>query len=78
MIDRTCQTCRYWSEMVASFTTDLEAACLSGDGPHAGKMTPRWHSCPCWADGVLGAIDMPGVDPEALLTKYAELDGAAS
>lgn len=71
---RTCENCRYWSEMVASFTTDLEAACLS-DGPHTGKMTPRWHNCQFFADNALGAIDAPGVDVEKILALYARHDG---
>lgn len=77
MTDHTCQTCRYWSEMVAVFTIDLESLCLNGANQRVGKMTWRHETCPAWADGVLGAIDTPGVDQEALLTRYAELDRAA-
>ena len=76
MSDRICQTCRYWSEMVASFTVDLEALCLNDANQRVGKMTWRHETCPARADGVLGAIDTPGVEPDALMKAYAAFDEA--
>ena len=76
MKQRICETCRYWSEMVATYSTEIEALCMSDVGHHSGKMTRRAHSCPAWADGVLGAIDTPDTDPESLAQSYAALDEA--
>lgn len=63
---RTCKGCRYWSEMLAEFREgSMRAACLAGQGEHAGKFTPEHESCGSWKGGELGAIDSPGGDPYA-------------
>ena len=58
-----CKDCRFWSEMIAhALEGQLEAYCLAPNGPHHGRFTPRLESCDHWADGSLGAVDVPPYD----------------
>lgn len=58
---KTCQSCRFWSEMVArSGSFGVEALCLSITSESRNKYTPGSHTCTAWKSGHLGAIDEPG------------------
>jgi len=71
MFDRTygnttdCAGCRYWSEMIAESVGcgPIQAACLSQDSPHAGRMVRSDARCDAWKSGDDGAVDEPGSDP---------------
>lgn len=58
---RDCNGCRFWSEMVAQALggRPVEALCLSGDGPLAGKYTSGRQTCTAWKSGHHGAVDDP-------------------
>src|SRR5262245_49636346 len=69
--NKTCKSCRYWSELVAQTTSEppreIEALCLVHDGPRHGTFTrPRW-TCQRWHPGK--AIDWD----EAHTPWYAKL-----
>ena len=66
---RTCETCRYWSEMRAEARLGvISAVCLNTDSPSHMRFTSERYCCSKWASGHLGAVDDPdvlagGVDP---------------
>ena len=58
---KICDTCRYWSEMVAqSNGYGVDAMCLNEKSPNKHKMIAGSVSCDVWEDGYFGAIDAPG------------------
>ena len=58
---RDCGGCRYWSEMIAQAIggREVEAMCLSQDGPCAGKYTVATQVCSAYARNSAGAVDEP-------------------
>jgi hypothetical protein len=67
VIDKICETCRYWSELVVRFRgpkQSIEAFCLNREGPFYRLFCRGAQRCPCWVSGHLGAIDDPDL-PEA-------------
>ena len=60
-MSNTCETCRFWSELIASAIPGkgIEAMCLSKDGPNKNLMTKESDHCQSWADSSYGAIDDP-------------------
>jgi hypothetical protein len=57
-----CESCRYWSEMIAqSEGYEVAALCLSSRSPHYSKYTIGKNGCNDWAENYLGAVDAPGV-----------------
>jgi hypothetical protein len=59
-LDPTCETCRYWSELVVrpcGPKHSLEAPCLNREAPFYNLFRRGAQRCPCWASGHLGAID---------------------
>ena len=71
---KTCEKCRYWSEMCAQSIGcgPMEALCLKEGGPKQGRMTTESNSCPEWASNHHGAVD----DPSGRWRKYADEDTA--
>lgn len=60
MTEKRCDTCRYWSEMIArSCPGGMEAICLSAKGPMASKYVSGKSVCGEWKDNRYGAIDAP-------------------
>lgn len=59
-----CKGCRFWSEMIAQAMGGgpVEAMCLSGTGPRAGRYVTARTTCDAWKSGHLGAVDEPGSD----------------
>lgn len=62
---KTCNTCRYWSELISragggtdNAAGDTEALCL-GAGPNNGQYTTAQKTCPAWAINSHGAVDDP-------------------
>jgi len=51
MAGRACETCLYWSDLVAEQTGNgpLMALCENPDGPKASRMTAGRDTCPKWA-----------------------------
>lgn len=70
---RTCEGCRYWSEMVARSHGGgpVEALCLANEGPRSGKYTTARTTCTSWASGHFGAVDDPPDYGEAARAAYA-------
>lgn len=61
-MSKTCETCRYWSEMIAEAgggRPGVRAMCLSTGSPQHGRYTGQRQTCAEWADAPLGAIDSP-------------------
>jgi hypothetical protein len=59
--DKTCQSCRYWSEMIAKAEGNgVEAYCLNRESPKSQTYTFGHNTCEKWVDGPYGAIDEPG------------------
>lgn len=58
---RSCGGCRYWSEMIAQSIggREVEALCLSGDGPCGGKYMVASQVCSAFAKNSHGAVDDP-------------------
>ncbi|MBV7408747.1 hypothetical protein [Maritimibacter sp. DP1N21-5] len=60
----TCETCRYWSELIAHAQGGaVYAWCLNQTAPVPNaddRYTPSHHNCPQHAEATFGAIDMPG------------------
>lgn len=67
-----CRNCRFWSEMCAQSIggSEMEALCLSADGPKAGRFTSGSDRCTSWKSGHLGAIDAPPNYGEAVRAAY--------
>lgn len=64
---RTCNGCRFWSEMLAQANGGIvKAACLMSQSPRSGKFVSGNNSCEHWQEGSLGAVDQPGGDPYAI------------
>lgn len=61
----TCQSCRYWSEMIAqaSGSGPVTALCLNSKSEQSGKWVTGASRCEAWVDGPYGAVDQPGGDP---------------
>lgn len=55
-----CNTCRFWSEMLAQANGGpVEAYCLAEGGPYSGHYTTGRQHCDKWKHGLFGAIDSP-------------------
>lgn len=56
-----CNSCRYWSEMVAQAfgCGPMEALCLAENGRYSNKYTTGRMSCDKWASNHFGAVDSP-------------------
>ncbi len=55
-----CQTCCYWSELIAKTRGGLLVAmCLAANGPRAWRYTRDDAGCPAWEEARDGAIDNP-------------------
>ena len=70
VIDKICETCRYWSELVVRFRgskQSIEAVCLNPEGPFYRLFCRGEQRCPCWVSGHLGAIDDPNLPKELTL-----------
>lgn len=53
-----CQSCRYWSEMIAEFSGgELRAYCLAQNGPNYHEFTSETSSCAQHEPGL--AVDDP-------------------
>lgn len=67
-----CRDCRFWSEMCAQSIVGgpIEALCLSGDGPLAGRFVKETSSCPAWKSGHFGAVDSPPNYGESVRASY--------
>lgn len=63
MQPETCETCFFWSEMLAqSVGSGIQAICLAPDGPKHGKYTGRREACALHQllpSDQLGACDSP-------------------
>jgi hypothetical protein len=60
MTGTRCQTCCYWSELIAKTRGGLLVAmCLAADGPRAWRYTRNDADCPAWEEARDGAIDDP-------------------
>jgi hypothetical protein len=73
-VDKTCETCRYWSELVVRSwgpKLSLEALCLNREGPFYSLFCRGTQRCPSWASGHLGAIDDPDL-PEGAYAKHED------
>ncbi len=58
--DRRCQTCCYWSELIAKTRGGvLVAMCLAANGPRAWRYTRDDAGCATWEEAREGAIDDP-------------------
>lgn len=75
---RDCNGCRFWSEMIAQSIGGalVEAYCLSGDGPLAGKYTRGRQTCSAWKSGHLGAVDDPPNYGEEVRAAYEAEEAA--
>jgi hypothetical protein len=73
---KTCQSCRYWSEMIAKAEggKPVEAYCLNRASPKHQTFVAGNQTCDGWADGYLGAIDCPSNHHMAGGDPYAEFD----
>lgn len=73
-----CETCRFWSQMCAQSLDGgpMEALCLSGDGPKAGRFVRATSSCSSWKSGHLGAVDEPPNYGEHVRAAYAAEEAA--
>lgn len=78
MTERTCNECRYWSEMIARAgggTTNplglTEAMCLAPAGPFKGKYTTGYGQCDSYAKNGHGAVDAPPNYGEESRAAYA-------
>ncbi len=73
---KTCQSCRYWSELIARSEggKPVEAYCLNAASPKNQTFVTGSQSCDGWAEGYLGAIDDPSNDPMAGGDPYAVFD----
>lgn len=77
MNNRTCSTCRYWSDQAATIIPPggMTAMCLSAVSENSGQFTPERQSCTQWAENWLGSIDDPMFgDVTEALAAYAEAD----
>jgi hypothetical protein len=73
---RICDTCRFWSEMMAqSIGGVVEAMCLSGTGPRAGKYTTVRMTCEAWKSGHHGSVDEPPDNGEHVRGLYEVEEG---
>ena len=53
-----CDSCRYWSEMLAEVRAGtIRAICLHPE--RTREWRPAWPGCDQWRDAPLGAIDSP-------------------
>ena len=61
MTRKCCDTCRFWSEMVAQSIGGgpMEALCLSETGPKFSKYTAGRMTCGNWKSNHYGAVDSP-------------------
>ena len=65
---RTCDRCRFWSELIAGNLHNeggaIEALCLAPKpAPLHGQYTGARKTCTAWASNHLGAVDDPHEDP---------------
>lgn len=62
---RTCETCRYWSDMLAMAQGGgpVRAVCLSAMSPMAGQWMAGAQTCKDWETSFYGVIDEPGGEP---------------
>lgn len=71
---RSCENCRYWSEMIArSDGATMTALCLAPSGPYRSRYMSGSKVCLAWASDHLGVIDAPGQDPNAYAAETAEV-----
>lgn len=61
----TCQSCRYWSEMIAQAVggKPVEAYCLNRESMKNQTFTIGAETCSAYVHGPYGAVDQPGGDP---------------
>ena len=58
-----CESCRFWSEMVAqSKGYEIEALCLNPQSPFRMKYTMEKNGCKQWRENIFGAVDEPGIE----------------
>ena len=67
-----CEGCRFWSQMCAQSIGGgpIEALCLSGDGPKAGKYTTSAMTCSAWKSDHHGKVDDPPNYGEFIIPLY--------
>ena len=70
---RTCETCRYWSELVAQLERGrLTALCLCKASTGHGRMTSEYAVCPMWAENKYGSVDAPPDDGATARAAYEQ------
>lgn len=73
MTIENCETCRYWSEMIAQSIDGrpVEALCLSRESPFRSLFTIANATCKAWRSNHHGAIDAPPNYGELARAAYA-------
>lgn len=57
---KLCETCRYWSDLVArKRKNEIIALCLKTGAPFHARFCRARDYCPQWADGSRGSVDDP-------------------
>lgn len=57
-----CETCRFWSELIAEVRAgQVQAVCLADGGVYQGQYTGPGTRCDEWKASVFGSIDDPGI-----------------
>jgi hypothetical protein len=76
---KTCETCRYWSQMCAQALDagPIEALCLAADGPKLAQFTRANFHCPAWRLNSHGSVDAPPDYGEQVRALYEAEDGAS-
>ena len=62
MPEKICDKCRYWSDLVAQYSHELNAVialCLAQGSDAEGEMTSGKTTCDKWKHNGYGAIDSP-------------------
>jgi hypothetical protein len=61
MANKTCENCKYWSEMLAFIKPPepMNAMCLNQESPHKHTYTTEIHVCDKWDENIDGAVDDP-------------------
>lgn len=59
----TCETCRYWSSLVAESTVGSPTLALCLAPGQAQEMRPGGHGCAAWRDAPYGSVDEPCDEP---------------
>lgn len=72
---RTCDICRFWSEMCAQVIDgQIEAVCLCQTSGKTGKFVRANYNCPEWRSNDFGAVDSPPDYGETARIMYQKQD----